>query len=151
MLIQSLWKPLRTNFNAVVSLLREKVRLADAEFHLNAVRNQQDEEHKQSLERSKQEEDRQKADESRNLLVTETRTAETERRLHAEEHIKTEAERAIMNQQREIENNERRDRTRHKIMKWLSRSETVNPYPNALAKHLENPSSCRWIFETVEY
>jgi NACHT domain len=36
-------------------------------------------------------------------------------------------------------------------MNWLSRWDTENLYIAARAKHTENPSSCSWIFETLEY
>ena len=123
----------------------------DADFNLNAVQSQQAEIQKQSVERSQQEEERKQARDSRGLQKSEADAAEVERRLQTEERAKAHAERARFAQLRQNEASEKRDQMHHKTMKWLSRLDTVNAYLNALVKHSENPSSCKWIFDTVEY
>ena len=135
----------------IIAAIRENVRLVDAEFNLNTAQSQLEERQYQVTERTNQEEERNKANESRKLLVDEVQSAETERWLQAEERAKAQVESMRFAQQRQRQANEIQDQTRHNVMKWLSRSETVNVYLNALAKHSENPSSCQWIFDTIEY
>ena len=135
----------------MVAALRESIRLVDAEFNLNLAQSLQSQHRALRIEHSKQNEERDKARESRKLQESEVQSAETERKLQAEERAKAQAERIRFAQQKQSEADETRDKNRHRIMKWLSRSDTVNPYLNALAKQSENPSSCRWIFETDEY
>ena len=123
----------------------------DADFNLNAVRSQQTERQEQSLERLKQEQERTESRETRTLQASEANSSGIERTLQIEERAKAQAERARFAQQRQSEANEKRDQMHHKVMKWLSRLDTINAYLNALVKQSENPFSCRWIFDTAEY
>ena len=149
--IQSAWKPLKKNFTDIVEALKRGVQLADADFNLTAVESQERERKEQRQERLKQEVERTHNGATRIKQEAEFQLAEDERKLQAQERAKVQAERARFEKRRQSNEEEKKDEARHKLMKWLSRSDPVPAYLKTLAKQSENPLSCEWIFRTTEY
>ena len=148
---QSVWKSLKERFTTTKKALIKSVDDAAAVFDLLAAQSQEEEHKVQVTEREAQGYERARAESARAAQSSHFRHVEEEAHLQAQERIQAQTFRAREREARIEALDERKQRERHKIMKWFNRCDTVMAYQNALAKHADNPTSCTWIFDSPEY
>ena len=142
--MKAIWRSLRYNFETAKAQLDASTARAAAWFDVLAVQNQQQEQSEQAIERSK-------AENARVFQESESKRADAERKLQAIERFEAGEERSRQSQAAIVDQRKENSRLRHKLMKWLSRSDTINTYRHAIDKQRENPTSCEWIFDAPAY
>ena len=135
---------MRSNFETAKAQLDSSTSRAAAWFDIISVQRQEHERHEQHSERAK-------ADEARVAQKVESTRAEEERLFQAHERAEARADRVKRSQKLSVEDVERHNRLRHKVMKFLSRADSAATYRHALLQQSENPESCKWIFKATAY